>query len=267
MPRRYLSPIVLITGLFALNCRAVQKPRPPTPGVPHLRVLSYNVNFGLEGDPQGIAAIRGTDADLVFLQETTLAWEEALRSALGRRYPQMHFVHRAGAGGLAVLSRFPLRARQLIASPEGWFPAWRVVIASPLGPLQVLQVHLRPPVSDGGSWVSGYFTTRGFRRREIVHFFRAIDPRLPTVVLGDFNEDEDGRAIDYLVQRGMHDALARFAPGAATWRWRTSVGEISETLDHILHSSDLDPLEVRVIRAGRSDHYPLLAVFQRTPPN
>jgi endonuclease/exonuclease/phosphatase (EEP) superfamily protein YafD len=264
MRRGHLVLFLLIASLFGVQCRSVKAPRAPTPGVPHLRVLSYNVNFGLAGDPQGIAAIRRARADLAFLQETTPAWERALRRALGRRYPRMHFVHRPGAGGLAVLSRFAVREQQLIESPGGWFPAWRVVIDSPLGPLQVLQVHLRPPVSDGGSWVSGYFTTRGFRRREIAHFCRELDPSLPTLVLGDFNEDEDGRAVRYLEQRRLRDALASFAPDTPTWRWRISIVELSQALDHILHSPELDPLEVRVLREGRSDHFPLLAVFQRS---
>jgi len=254
-----LSVVVAITA--SCGRAPVRHPRAPTG--PSLRVMSYNVNFGLAGDRATLEAIALGQADLVLLQETTPAWESVLRRRLGRRYPYMAFSHSGGAGGLAVLSRSPFRQGKHVASEKGWFPAWRVVVSSPLGPLQVLLVHLRPPVSDGGSWVSGYFTTRGFRRDEIAYFAKVLDPSLPTLVAGDFNEDEGGRAVRYLEQRGLRSVLPQFRPGAVTWRWDTSVGRITHTLDHIIYGPRLDPLRADVLQAGRSDHLPVVAVFQR----
>jgi hypothetical protein len=67
----------LVLGLFLCVPLACGEPRParaarePEPGEPHVRVLSWNVNYGLAGCPQAVAAIRAAGADLVFLQETT----------------------------------------------------------------------------------------------------------------------------------------------------------------------------------------------------
>jgi endonuclease/exonuclease/phosphatase (EEP) superfamily protein YafD len=267
-PRGYRVGVLGVTlALLAAGCnRPVRQPRPPTQRA--LWVMTYNVNFGLAGDPKTLDAIRRFEADLVLLQETTPAWEAAIRAqrTMARRYPHMAFRHYGGAGGLAVLSRFPFEQREVVPSPGGWFPAWRVAVRSPLGPLQVMLVHLRPPVSDGGSWVSGYFTTRSFRRNQAEHFARVLDPALPTLVVGDFNEDAAGRAVRYLGARGLRSVLGEFRPKAKTWRWDTRLGRITHELDHILYSEHLEPLDARVIEAGRSDHLPVVALFQRARP-
>jgi endonuclease/exonuclease/phosphatase (EEP) superfamily protein YafD len=234
---------------------------PATPGAPRLVVLTYNVNFGLDGEPATVAAIQRSGADVVFLQETTPGWERALRG-LHAIYPHQAYHHDGGAGGMAVLSRLPFRQLEHLPSPVGWFAAWRVLVASPLGPLQVLQVHLRPPVSDRGSWVSGYFTTGSFRRGEIEHFARHLRPGLPTLVVGDFNEGDGGKAVRYLADRGLRSVLADAGSTETTWRWQTSLGQLSLRLDHICYSRELAPLRAQVLRQGRSDHLPVLAVFQ-----
>ena len=256
--------LTLLAGALLLSAcaRPTLTPRRPDPGRPVLRVMTYNVNFGLAGDGDTLDAIGQGRADVVFLQETTPAWERALRSSFERTYPHMAFRHSGGAGGLAVLSKFPFSTASYTRSPHGWFPAWRVVVRSPLGPLQVLQVHLRPPVSDSGSFVSGYFTTPRIRHREIKFFSTDLRPDLPTLVVGDFNEDHGGRVVDHLKKRGLQSALEQFHPNRDTWRWRTSLGVLTHTLDHVLYSKELRPLNCQVLQAGRSDHLPVVAVFQ-----
>ena len=258
--RRWL--LILICLSVGACARPTRTPRSPDPGRPVLRVMTYNVNFGLAGDADTLDAIGKGRADVAFLQETTPAWERALRMAYRRTFPHMAFRHSGGAGGLAVLSRFPFTTASYIKSPNGWFPAWRVKVQSPLGPLQVLQVHLRPPVSDSGSFVSGYFTTGKFRRSEITFFATTLSPGLPTLVVGDFNEDHGGGVVEHLKKKGLRSALEEFHPGKDTWRWQTSLGKLTHTLDHILYSKELRPLNCRVLQAGRSDHLPVVALFQ-----
>ena len=119
----------------------------PTPGQPSLSIATFNVNFGLDGDPDTVAAI--PDADIVLLQETTEAWEHALETD---PHPYRAFRHCCLAGGLAILSRFPFREAAYVDPPEGgWFPGWVLVAETPLGRLQLLDVHLRPPRSESGS--------------------------------------------------------------------------------------------------------------------
>lgn len=259
----------LVTGLWSFGCATPTRDvRAPEPEQPVLRVLSWNVNYGLAGDPEALRLLAQVDADLVFLQESSPAWERALRSQLHQQYPHMYFVHDRGAGGLAVLSRQPLVHSQVMEpAGRGWFPAWRVVAQTALGPVQVLQVHLRPPFSDSGSMIAGYLQSDSVHLGEISSF---ADPRqlpleTPTLVVGDFNEDSGGAAMDFLAQRGMHSALQEFSPSTTTWRWETALGEVTHTLDHMLYGPGLEPLEVVALDAGRSDHLPLLGIFAQAP--
>ena len=65
-----------------------------------------------------------------------------------------------------------------------------------------------------------------------------------------------------LAARGMASALGEFTPHQATWRWNTSVGPISAELDHLVYDPRLEPLAVWVVQAGRSDHLPVIGLFE-----
>jgi endonuclease/exonuclease/phosphatase (EEP) superfamily protein YafD len=238
-------------------------------GAMTLTVMSYNVNFGLEGDAAGIEAIRAGGAEVVVLQETTAGWERAIRAELHDEYPHMTFRHCCGAGGLAFLSKHPIAEREYVEPVEGgWFPAWRVIVSAPLGDVQVLAVHLHPPLDENGSVVSGYFPSKRVRRREIEAFAPLLDkdPELPALVVGDFNEDERGLALRFLAGRGLVTVLPSFQPDADTWQWQTSLGPVTSRLDHVVADPRLVALDARVLRAGRSDHFPVVATFRRATP-
>lgn len=261
-PRRWLAIISAMVSSCATPTRTM---RAPSDGESYVDVMTYNVNYGLAGDPQTLDAIAAGDADLVFLQETTAAWETAIRAELSTVYPHMVFHHCCGAGGLAVLSRVPLLRADVLPADAGWFPAMRVEVRTDVGIVQVLDVHLRPAVSDSGSFVVGHFTTPKIRRAEIDAFAAHLSPDLPTLIVGDFNESSGG-AVARLEGAGYTTALAEFAPSADTWRWSTSLGQISARLDHVMYDARLTPIDAKVLDAGRSDHLGVVVRFTLTPP-
>jgi endonuclease/exonuclease/phosphatase (EEP) superfamily protein YafD len=256
---------ILSLALFLLTSCAGPTRKPTDPeGAKTLTVMSFNVNYGLAGDSEAIEVIRQTSADLVLLQETTVAWETQIRRDLGREYPHMAFRHCCGAGGLAILSKGRLLQEEYLAPrtrERGWFPAWRHTVETPLGKVQTLNVHLRPPISDGGSVIRGYFSTRSVRKKEIRAHVAELDPGIPTVIAGDFNESEDGRAVQFLDKRGLRSALPEFKPGADTWRWTTSMGTVHSQLDHIVYDPHFTPINATVLKQGKSDHWPVVATF------
>lgn len=263
-------PVLLGFVLFAVaGCRDPRAPREPDPTAAHLRVMTYNVNFGLEGDPATVDVIAADDADVILLQETNEAWELALRERLSGRYPFIEFRHCCRAGGLAVLSKYPLGEGDYIEPPDGgWFPGWRLVVDTPLGPLQTLNVHLRPALGERGGVVSGQVTTGPIRRAQMADYATFIEDGLvdgmSTIVVGDFNEGRRGSAVEYLETLGMRTALPEFSGEQNTWRWKTSVGTVHAQLDHIVHDATLDAVDVHVVEGGRSDHLAVVAVFQRS---
>ena len=249
--------------LVLVACSEVTlKPPPAAPAANQVRVMSYNVNFGIAGDRKTIDAIETAGADIVFLQETNTRWERAIVKRLADRYPHHRFADPEGwpASGMGVVSKDPIVSiDQLPKAAGGPFFAWRVVIDTKLGRLQVLNVHLRPPISDGGSWVVGYWSTRDVRRGEIEHHAAALDPKLPTLVVGDFNEEGDGRAVELLRDRGFTDAIAERVGNKRTWEWPVGSITLRFQLDHILHDDHFIAVNAAVVEGGRSDHKPIWA--------
>ncbi|MCA9553235.1 MAG: endonuclease/exonuclease/phosphatase family protein [Myxococcales bacterium] len=242
-------------------CSSAQRAaRSPGPAEPTFTVVTYNVNYGLEGDPEVVEVIRRADADVVVLQETNVGWEAALSAGLADAYPHRYFHHAGAAGGSAILSRFPIEALDVVPPrvDGSWFAALTAVVHTNAGPLQLVNVHLRPAISDSGSVVAGYFGTSSVREAEMRAILATLDPRLPTLVAGDFNESGGG-ALAFLEGRGFEDGVAAFVPDADTWRWTTSVGQIESQLDHLAYDPRVEPLEVRVIAEGPSDHVPVFA--------
>lgn len=263
--RRLLTLVLISTALLTLTrCAHATRTARPAPGdAPVLRVMTYNVNFGLGGEADTLAAIGAPDADVVFLQETTPDWERAVRRELGATYRYQAWLHGPAAGGLAVLSKRPFEVKDVLENPAGWFPALRVVTQTPLGPVQALVVHLHPPVTEDGSWVRGYLSTGDVRRAEVAHWLGALEGGMPTLVVGDFNEGTSGPAVQHLEAKGLRTALPEFDPKAKTWRWPVGPFMLSAQLDHVTYSAELEPLEARVMQRGQSDHFPVVAEFIR----
>jgi endonuclease/exonuclease/phosphatase (EEP) superfamily protein YafD len=253
---------------WACSSAPLRAARAPARNQPTLSVMTYNVNYGLAGNESTLDAIDDQQADFVLLQETTPAWEAFLRERFHGRYEFVAFRHCCGAGGLAVLSRFPFRELAYLAPPEGgWFPAWSLELDAPIGRVQVMNVHLRPRIGDSGpnvsGVISGMISTPPIRRREISAYFMHVRPNVPALIAGDFNEAEDESALEYLEEQGFRSALPEFSDDD-TWRWHFSViGEVERRFDHIAYGQGLEALSARVVRAGRSDHLPVVAVFAR----
>jgi endonuclease/exonuclease/phosphatase (EEP) superfamily protein YafD len=228
-----------------------------------LRLMTYNLNYGNPRPETSLAAIERENADVVLLQEITNAWQRALDRRFARRYPhRIYRIHARSAGGLAVLSKHRISHEEVWAPPAGtgaWFPAQRLVVHAPIGPVQVLNVHLRPALKDG-SWIKGFFETPPLRRKEIEAHWKKIDARLPTIVAGDFNEDPFGRAVAYLRQHG----LAR-VPTAGPTTWRHEADDGSELLrldiDHVMIDGRVAARNGRVLDAGTSDHRPVVVTI------
>jgi endonuclease/exonuclease/phosphatase family metal-dependent hydrolase len=256
------SLLLLICLLHALpvsasSWRSQDREPVPRPVLPELRVKTYNLNFGLEGDPSTTQAIGAGEPDVVLLQETTPGWEAAILEVYRGEYEHIAFIDGPGAGGQGLLSRFPVVRQEVLPSPIGWFPGWLLVVETPRGPLQILSLHLKPPWADRGGFVVGAFTTGDDRLEELDVYLSFVDPALPTLVLGDFNEQR-GPSLSLLEDQGFSDALPQ---GEDTWRWTVAGFELDAALDHVFHGPELIPVQVEVQDLGRSDHLPVLVGF------
>ena len=223
-----------------------------------LWVMTYNVNFEMPSDAT-VEAIREADADVVVLQETHEDWEARLARGLGDAYPHTLFRHAPAEGGMAILSRYAVEEVAYLPSPAGAFPAWCVSLETPLGALDVLAVHLHPPLDEDGRLLVGYFTTGGTREAELRQHLRCFEST-PDLVLGDFNE-ETGDAVRHLEALGLRQAQVAVGPPERTWTWITGGVELEGRPDHIFFGPALAARAVQVVPRGASDHRPLRAAF------
>ncbi|MEM7180963.1 MAG: endonuclease/exonuclease/phosphatase family protein [Spirochaetota bacterium] len=252
-----ISLVLLFSQCLAPKTKPIRKPDPKQHP---LRVISYNVNFGLYADLGLLQNLASHNADVILLQETNESFAVMSEFHLSGIYPHQAFRKAPAAGGLGVLSRYPFE-QKYIANPNGWFVAGLVTVDTGVGKVQLLNVHLHPPVSEGGSFVYGYFSTKKVRLQEIQHFYKFLKPNLPTLVLGDFNEDRDGLAVAFLRDKGFQDVVQEYQPKQNTWRWKIYGVTLTDQLDHIFYNQKLSSLSAKVLRIGRSDHFPVLANF------
>ncbi len=261
------------TGKLAAATPARLSAQPPTtqPAKPRLalKVLSFNVNWGMPRSEQAAKVIIDSGADIVCLQETHARWERFLAPRVRGAYPYRAFRHAPGNGaaGLAVLSRFPFLLKAVVQPPGAWGPAMLVEARTRIGKVQLLNVHLRPGLDDRGRvTVRQVVETLAIHRKEIAGAFEQARPTGPLIVLGDFNEGEEGGAIRWLLERKMTNALPRFDKTSPTWHWMLPGNVLVEgRLDHVLYSSELDCLSARVINVDVSDHMPVEAVIVARP--
>jgi endonuclease/exonuclease/phosphatase family metal-dependent hydrolase len=249
--------------VVSLGCRSVRQPKAMERA--DFNILTYNVNWGGAGADQVARFILESGAEIVCLQETTPEWERIIKREASRDYLFSEFRESKGrmGGGLAFLSKVPAREIAYIPSETGWFDGWVVEFATAAGPVQVLNVHLRPPVSDRGGWVSGYLNTRDDRVTEMERFYKHVNPGVPLVVAGDFNDSEDSQVVEWLEKRGLTNALPQFDRSTPTWRWKYRGVSLKRRMDHVVYSPELVCAGAKVIEAGPSDHFPVLAWFWR----
>jgi endonuclease/exonuclease/phosphatase family metal-dependent hydrolase len=257
--KRYV--IIVFWTVFA-GCTSPQKPN-FSPSQPHLKVVTYNVNWGFVRPTLVVDFLDRTDADIICLQETHSQWESVIKMRLLTRCPYSIFKSSGGAGGIAIMSKYPLKDVQIIEPNEGWFPALLAKARTPIGEIQVLNVHLRPPLSDTGSvTVSGYYRAPDIHLKEIKGFLAKTDPDKPLIVTGDFNEDENDKAIRWLIENGFMDTLSTFDTYTKTWIWKTSAGiSLKDRYDHIIVSSHLASTGAAVANVRASDHLPVIAAI------
>jgi endonuclease/exonuclease/phosphatase family metal-dependent hydrolase len=196
-------------------------------------------------------AICSSGADIVLLQETNPAWEEYLlqeNGSLATQYRYCYFHHPGitdrAAGGIAILSRYPLHVNKVhilnfTTDVNGSvFPALICSIHNiPLGKyhhvtLNIANVHLRPPVElDGTAKLDTARITEPVRLQEVRELIRRsnacyfntsysrtnnqMDSRHYNldIIAGDFNEGDEANALTYLTKTlGYSNALQRHVP-------------------------------------------------------
>jgi len=221
-----------------------------------VRLIAANLLYRQE-DPTAVRAyLAAQSADLLVLSEFTPRWRQKLQE-LERTYPYFVLRPRWNAWGIAVYSKYPLRAVENLDLGDDTSSHLRVVAQLPDGPAEVYAVHLASPPSRRQA------AQRNTQLRRLAERIAAADPALPRIVAGDLNITPYSPYFrDLLRDAGLSDGRRPFGLHVT---WPTWPVPLWIPIDHCLAGG---PLVVTRVATGPrigSDHLPLECSFTLSP--
>jgi endonuclease/exonuclease/phosphatase family metal-dependent hydrolase len=287
-----------------------------------LTLVSYNIQYSLGADERydlarSVEAVR--DADVICLQEVERNWRRTGMSdqpaQIAALLPDRHWafapildvdasqvaadgivVNRRRQFGQMVLSRWPILSTRVVHLPKvdtgdaanAWCGAQENVIATPDGPLRVVNVHLtditetnrmtqvwalvrllhEAPV-EGGAW-------NGIEADLEAHDHWQFDdpaPPMPiaAVVAGDFNDEPHSAVLEVMYRAGYSDTWSPATvstPGAVTFKTNPAQGTFDDMrIDFVLANDHVHTIDAHIdVECDGSDHQPVWATVQLRDP-
>ena len=258
--------LAVAIGVVRFGPGLVSIPAAPSgPDAAIVRILSWNLQGAASATGDPMATLRASDADVVALQELSRELAEIMQAdpGLTERYPYAALVPRGGAGGLGLLSRFPIIAASSQRDPAVQEVELQLVDRR----LTVINAHpfapafpIRPPVPFPIAY------DPALRDADILEIRESIDQAIAEgrrlIVLGDFNVTDREPGFDDL-SRGLWDAHDEVGQGTgSTWRPHdieyVPFGVLR--IDYVLGGPGTRPLSIAEDCApGLSDHCRLTA--------
>jgi endonuclease/exonuclease/phosphatase family metal-dependent hydrolase len=215
---------------------------------------------------------------LVYFSYEQQARIKPMLEELYKKYPyrKKHFFD------VGILSKYPFTEVQspvLAQDSLGYFiKAWDV--EAPGGDIRVMSMHLSSLRLDKNErGVIESMNLPSGRKRRIQSVTRKLDVGFisharqadamrqvlddspgDVLVMGDLNDTPGSFAYRTVCGDDLHDAWAETGFGP-TYTFNSH--HLYVKIDHILYRGHLKPLWCRRVKAGESDHYPLVALFER----
>ena len=233
------------------------------------RIATYNLNWGNQRGDQVLDAIATAKPDVICFQETTPQSEGFLQRQLRGTYPYFYASGHQGqfaAERLAFASKTELTNLKFHPPVEGLFGFYSARLQIAERDVHLVNVHLDPfrvtrniGFRDAMVMLS---KTEKTHEREIARILKTIDPRKPTIVIGDFNSLSKFTAPTQLRELGMIDAFAAVhddADNHPTWTWPTRPLPLTLRIDYIFHTDHFQTTAAKIVRREGSDHSLLVA--------
>ncbi len=248
--------IALLTGTALAVNLALIIPlylAPPTPpdGSGTLQILSFNVTASNPERDAVIDYLDASAADIIFVHETSIDWEEALAGSslpyriVSARAPGSLFGTLALLGGDAVA--------KVVALGDAGQLSIEVTTELSGSEIKVLGTHPLSPVSPGRA------AARDEQLRAVGEW--AARQTFPVVVTGDFNASTWSRGFSLVSEGGLVNSQRGFGVQAS---WPVGHSLFSIPIDHLVHTADLTTIDRRLGENFGSDHYPLFATIARS---
>jgi endonuclease/exonuclease/phosphatase (EEP) superfamily protein YafD len=247
-----LASCVLILGDDWLSLPAATAPEE------QVRLVSWNMEFGVVAPQEAVATLRAWEADVIALQELTHETADAIRAdaSLRMQYPYQALAPDDTVFGLGILSRHPI-ADDVVAED----PSSQTVRVAVTANRELTVVNAHPLPAKVG--IIGFDATR---RNADLDRLRArvdalLDSNYPVIVIGDLNVASTEPAFAEFAA-GLSDVHRQVGLGPG-WTWRPNrlaqfnVGVLR--IDHVLVGEPLVPVHAGVECDVPGDHCAVLA--------
>ncbi len=254
---RRLGTATLAAGLVNAALVAPLFIAPSGPGAEgvRVRVVTFNVFASNDRYEEVIGYLRGVDADVVFLHETSAPWEEALEDAD------------------LPYEVFPSRSDELIFGTLVLARPGAKVVSYGFAPSEPRAVEVELPLDDGrtlrmlGVHTLAPTTERRAALRDAQLRFAgewAAARRPPLVVAGDLNAGPWSWAFARMAELGdLQDSARGF--GLQLTFPATANPALRVPIDHLLHSEGVTVVGRRLGPRLGSDHFPLVVDLAVNP--
>lgn len=249
---RSRAGIIAGVALLAINFLALVMGTEPAPrsSDSRLLVVSANVRRSNQQHERVLHYFRASEADVIVVIEVDEAWVTALKDLEGI-YPYAIYEPRGDNFGMALLSRYPFKARGVIGLGDHELPFIRARIEIDGRPVTIIAAHPFPPV--GGE---------GFRMRNryllVLGSWLIARTEGEVIVAGDLNVAPWSHSFQRLLAEGdLREARGWFDLAGT---WPAFAPGLRTRIDHILVSRGLTVSEARVGPDIGSDHLPIEAL-------
>lgn len=221
-------------------------------GVDEITLVSFNVRTSSAARDQVMRWIEGTDADVVFILESSAEWERS-SAAAAFEYSIQSELPDDRRFSITVLAKDDVNT-ELLRLGTGRDPVIRVEVSLENRPLVIYAVHPRPATSEAGAEMHNSL---------LEQVAELVDDEVdPVIVIGDLNATPWSSAFRALESdAGLVNSLDGFGL-QPTWPGNLPFG-LTIPIDHMLHTSELTTVDRSVGPSLGSDHRPLVVTVGR----
>ena len=221
---------------------------------PPLKLLVSNVYFGNRQYERIQRVIAQEDPDVVGLVEINQRWQQELGD-LRMRYPHHFELPDERFVGLGLYSRLPIENARAIRVPGGSTPAIAATLKTPAGDIEILIVHVVPPMS------AQLIRRRNEQILGLAQYARSVTR--PLVMAGDFNITMWNAGYRPLEEIGGLQNARKGIGVRPTW---PAIGTLGVPIDHVLATPEVAIREFRALSGIGSDHRPVSAMLSVRDP-
>lgn len=234
-----------------------------------LRVVTFNLDCRNPHPDQILGALKSANADVLFLQETTVETERFLATQLNASYPYFYATGHLGRfaeEGLAFASRFQLYDVTFTPPDKGFFGFYSATCRVGETTVRLINVHLTPFLIRPQMGITGTLAeiqgTEDIHAAEMNAIVQSFDVGQPVIVGGDFNSFSTLAAPSRFVKLGLVDSFAATHPNPdayPTWNGAVDSVNLRLRLDYLFHTRRFKTVRSEIIEQGGSDHFPVVS--------